>query len=654
MIPLGAVDHIEVLADGASAIYGSDAIGGVINFIMKRNYDGAETDLRYGETTHGDGREYFANQLFGRPWATGSVVANYEYYEQGSISSADRSFSRNGNPFSGFIDLLPRQKRHSLYVDLEETPVSGVNLYGNFGFSHRGGDFDDIDLAYGPGALIHETSRNEQYGATLGGRIALSPSWQLEASGGANINTNHFTTDDVVPALVGVRSARYAVYSGDAKVDGPLFELPGGSVKAAVGSAYRHESYRFTEASLGSDSSRNVTSGFAELLIPVIGGTKASPSAPRLEFDLAARYEQYTQFGSTLNPKYSVRALPTESVVVRGSYGTSFKAPTLFQASSFGDTNLLITLPDPLSAAGHTRTVLQVGNNPDLTPEKAHIWTTGVDFIPISLQGTRLGLTYYNVRYVERIGSTNVSPVAILINPIYSGLLTRRGSIPAVQFDNLIEQLLSGHVPILLCPTPVDPVTGACPESPGDFGAIIDRRLLNIAGTRTSGLDLTLSQHFKTNSGDFDITANVSRVLAFGQAITSQAGFNSILNTYGNPVAWRGRGTLAWAGTAWTLNTSINVTGRYSNEGVVDAFTGMALPPATIGSWVTIDAGCGYNVGGATAANRLSGVTLSLYIRNILDRKPPYVDDGFLGLGFDPSSADPTGRFVALTLATKW
>src|SRR4029079_12495452 len=84
-IPQLAVDHVDILADGASATYGSDAIAGVLNVVMKRRFDGAISQLRYG--TAQDGAERFhAAQLWGRTWTGGDITLSYEWYDEAAIS----------------------------------------------------------------------------------------------------------------------------------------------------------------------------------------------------------------------------------------------------------------------------------------------------------------------------------------------------------------------------------------------------------------------------------------------------------------------------------------------------------------------------------------------------------------------------------------
>ncbi|MDQ0839259.1 TonB-dependent receptor [Sphingomonas faeni] len=185
-IPIAAVDRIEVLTDGASALYGSDAVAGVVNIILRKTYRGAETRLRAGTTTSGGMQEYQFGQVAGTVWSTGRVLGAYEFERRERLPSAARAYTRTtdlralggsdwrsyfahpGNvlgydPVSnGYVptyaipagpsgaalapedflpgsanlqnqregsDLLPDQKRHALYVTAEQQLGHGITAY---------------------------------------------------------------------------------------------------------------------------------------------------------------------------------------------------------------------------------------------------------------------------------------------------------------------------------------------------------------------------------------------------------------------------------------------------------------------------------------------------------------------------------------------
>ena len=189
-IPVTAIERIEVLPDGASAIYGADAIAGVVNVILRKDYDGAETRLRYGTVTDGGLEEYQLGQTFGKSWNNGHGLLSYEYHKRDSLGYEERpftvssdlrplggddfrsSFSNPGNildpvtyapgfavPFgqdgtslnpgdflpgtvnlensnAGF-DLLGEQERHSVFVTLSQELSESVELYAEGRFSAR-------------------------------------------------------------------------------------------------------------------------------------------------------------------------------------------------------------------------------------------------------------------------------------------------------------------------------------------------------------------------------------------------------------------------------------------------------------------------------------------------------------------------------------
>jgi outer membrane receptor protein involved in Fe transport len=93
-IPLNMIDHVEVLKEGAGAIYGSDAIGGVVNFITRKNYQGLELTGDLGETTHADGKHGQFGILFGSSNDKGSVEVGGNYYKQETVYAGRRDYSK--------------------------------------------------------------------------------------------------------------------------------------------------------------------------------------------------------------------------------------------------------------------------------------------------------------------------------------------------------------------------------------------------------------------------------------------------------------------------------------------------------------------------------------------------------------------------------
>lgn len=112
-IPVDAIDRIEVLPTGASATYGSDAIGGVVNFILRKDYKGAQFSANVGESDRGDGGQSGYSFTFGQSSDKGSIMAGINYSKQESVSAANRPFSvsavsiSSGGPFTGGSSSIP-------------------------------------------------------------------------------------------------------------------------------------------------------------------------------------------------------------------------------------------------------------------------------------------------------------------------------------------------------------------------------------------------------------------------------------------------------------------------------------------------------------------------------------------------------------------
>ena len=124
----------------------------------------------------------------------------------------------------------------------------------------------------------------------------------------------------------------------EAKIDGPLFHLPGGDVRAAFGTQWRHDELLYgintgvpnvDDTILRQTLDRVSKSAYAEFLIPIVGADNAVSGIQKLELDVAGRYEDYSDFGSTSHPKIGLNWTPLDGVVVHASYGTSFRAPLL-------------------------------------------------------------------------------------------------------------------------------------------------------------------------------------------------------------------------------------------------------------------------------------------------------------------------------------
>src|SRR5439155_6009831 len=197
-------------------------------------------------------------------------------------------------------------------------------------------------------------------------------------------------------------------YGIDLKGSGDIYKLPAGALALALGiqagkeTLTQNPSEPLTVGDLTGyggnfqaiDHSRTAYAAFGELNIPIVKG---------LEGNIAVRYDHYSDFGSTTNPKLSVRWQPLQSLLVRASWGTGFLAPTLYQLWNPKTPGLSqpglsdpLRCPDPNVAANpdcNTQYTVTFGGNPDLKPERANQTLIGAVWEPVG--GVSLGIDWF-------------------------------------------------------------------------------------------------------------------------------------------------------------------------------------------------------------------------------------------------------------------
>src|SRR5258708_4171169 len=143
-----------------------------------------------------------------------------------------------------------------------------------------------------------------------------------------------------------------------------------------------------------------------------------------LALSLSGRYEDYNDVGSSLNPKVGLHWSANERLGMRGTYGTSFKAPFLkdLNQPSFAFVAPIPAFLDPGATGPITNTILTGGGNAALKPEKARTWTAGFDFKPPPLGSTTVGVTYFDTLFRDRIAFPAPNAVFIFAQPsLYPG-----------------------------------------------------------------------------------------------------------------------------------------------------------------------------------------------------------------------------------------
>lgn len=161
-IPTAAVERIDVLLDGASALYGADAVGGVINVVLRDDYDGAETRARYGTAADGTFSDTLFAQTIGRRWATGNLMGVYEYQNREALPAAERDRAGDADlrPFGGSDRRLNYSNPGNIMVI---DPVSGAYVSA---FAIPDGQ-DGTNLSPGDFLAGRENRTNQRFGMNV-------------------------------------------------------------------------------------------------------------------------------------------------------------------------------------------------------------------------------------------------------------------------------------------------------------------------------------------------------------------------------------------------------------------------------------------------------------------------------------------------------
>lgn len=652
MIPLAAVERIEVMSDGASALYGSDAIGGVVNFIMRKDFSGAETRLRYADSTQGGLAQRQASQLLGTHWGSGNALLSYEYVDQAMLDRTDRDFSDNtAGVNNGPRPLIPAQETRSVTLVGRQDLSSRVALSANGLYSQRGGD----SFAWDPDNLVLSDTdvKRKQYGGGIGLTIDLWRSWQVQVNG--NIDKSTMARTDVSALEQFDFDSVYDLWLTEARLSGDFLQLPWGAIKLAIGASYLAESldsHQYLDGILRSaltSEKLRTKAIYGELSIPI--GEQGDSQRVPLALSLAGRYEDHEAAGSTFDPKVGLRWAPLSALSLYATYGTSFKVPSLDERQ---ETRNVHSVSNVGSASGPIRALVRLGNSSDLNEETARTFTGGLEFTAPIGEGLLGSLSFFDIDYTDRVAQVTASAANVLALPAYESLVLRRGDIPDAEFNALLTNYLSGSTRVLGCTVQVDPATGACATPVSSVMAIIDRRLQNFSSVRVRGLDLSVNQELELGENRLNFGLNASYLLDFDQEVDSAAPSQDILNTLYNPVDLRFRGSAGWSHDAWSVELAVNHTDGYDTRNSLFRGDNTPMPLTGIDSWTTFDLTMSYRTGSNFGNFWLDDVGLSLSVSNLFDQDPPFVDDQYIGLGYDPANADPRGRFVSLLLSKSW
>lgn len=764
LIPSVAIERVEVVTDGGSATYGADAVGGVINFITRKRFDGVKVSGRYGFAD--DYQQVEASGIIGKDWGSGSIFAAYTYQHNDSLYGGDRDWIQQrdfvtgiptgrsctpgnvqvGSTFYALPGLtsntpnacdstdantfVPTSTRHGalaglhqelsswLTADLrafygERTSTSLAPFRGTVTVTGGSSASNPLQAYYRP-VTTGSTSNQTVYfdfAPLLGGSTArsvagfsewgtnaeftakLDDNWQLRTLINYSSSKSFYKNEGLNQTLLsaagrGTTTATavnfYNPSAGDlpliqqitnseiagegrdsqfnlrAIVDGSLFSLPGGEVKLAAGYEYLDDDFSQRIAPANSaigavnnvawtPYSRKVNSAFGEIQIPIVGeGNRGFIYS--LTLAGSVRYDHFSDFGSSTNPKIGVTLKPVSWMGLRGNYSTSFNAPgavdqlgSLRNAISFFPFNAFVN-PAHTGANAPTAvgTVALQGSNPGLIPQEAKTYSFGFDIDPPFIPGLHASVNYYNVKFKNLIGIP--TPNAGIYATFPNNVQASPGGVTVAQLQafrsgapngaSVIDPLIAAR-----CATPTV-TTSTC-----NVYSLVDFRVGNYGSLRTDGIDFTVNYSMPTSFGSIDAGVSGNYVLNRKSQISATS---PIVDQLAPGQIGGGRmqmqATLGATVGAFRAQATMNHTSGYAL--LRNAAT---LPQDKVGAFDTVNLFFKYEV--PSDSGMFKDLEFTLNVNNVFDTDPPLYQ---LNTGNGFANGFTLGRLVQFGISKKF
>ena len=474
------------------------------------------------------------------------------------------------------------------------------------------------------------------------------------------------------------------------KFDGDLFSMRGGDAQLAVGGELID--YKLDQdivrpnntgpATTGSAQlfipyDRDVKSAYAELYLPFVGPDQNVPAMRSFAVNVSTRYDDYSDVGSTTNPKIALNWEIIDAVMLRANYAEAFVAPALTSrgANAVGLTGEsgfagiagqgLPGGPPTISTAsfptaigipgcppGSTTCSLNnvtglflTGGSGTLQPQTGKTWSFGIDITPVAVPGLRVSIT----QWTNELRGGITAPVPSL-------------ALGSADLSGLIQFFPAGATPAQIAAASAGlPQTGALNANTFFFYNFQQRNVLNLD---VEGIDIAASYDFETEAGAFNIGAALTHKTKFDQffgangtkfSVLGTAGFNTTFPSVEN----EGRLSFGYEREAFAFRVFYNYLGDYLNwsgTAAVQPTRAAGLPNGgggdPVSSFSTVDVNVSY---------QLRNTQLFLDATNLFDEDPPqyniFAIGGNNGVGtaaYDPVNASPLGRVLTLGVRTRF
>ncbi len=623
-IPPEAIERVEVIPDGSSALYGSDAVAGVVNVILRRKFTGVTASARVGTATEGGGTSQLYQIVGGSEWQDGNVLLAYSYRKNDEVEASQRDYA----------DYLPEphplikgQHVRSIVASASQQLFSDVRIQLDATFADR-----TLNSRYNTNNILSVAHTNDRsFSVTPSLEIPISDEWSVSLSGTYARSQNNGSS--VSSTLEGIEILREdvcycnALKAVEGYAEGGLLSLPGGRVRAVIGAGFRQNRYEVRSQSSVSGGTQRDTYAFGELQIPVISNVNEISLVRALTITFAGRYDRYNNSGTVTTPKIGVVYSPSSSIDLKYSWGRSFKAPALASMYAtqyafllplfyFGDTT-----SDPTSSA-----LYLAGGSTALRPERATSSTWTAVFHPTSLQGLTAEVSYFRVRYKDRV----LTPIGFYPDALsqnYANYVTTNPSAAELQ-----EAIAYGADGLL------NYTDG--PYDPQNVLYLIDNRNTNVAVQKIEGVDVNLSYRRPLGQATLITTFNGSW-LRSRQKNGENFPYFDLAGTVWNPPHFRSRASIGIQSPSGEAFAYFNYIGGVEDRRTAKPVEGRAM--------FTVDLSMGIRV--AAEGSALDGLRLGITAENLFNKKPPYLAPAPFAEPYDSTNYSPIGRFVALTIS---
>lgn len=641
-IPLAAIERVDIVTDGASALYGSDAVAGVANVVLRRRFDGLITSARLSSTTDGGGTTQQYSAVTGTSWSSGGVMVAADYQRATEITARQRPYTLNLSPDA---TLIPRQNQLSMVIAGQQKLSESLTFEIDGHFMHRTTGrcmaYVVTTSCYIQGSDV--TSTVDSWSASPALQLDLGSGWNFRVQGTYSESDTSIATRFMVGGVeVALARPDYLnkLRSIEMGGEGPLFSLPGGEARLALGAGYRSnrldtDSRRVvggveTVVDIFSET-RNVAFAYGELFLPFLAPQNEIKFMRKLQVVGALRYEDHKNIDRIATPKVGLVFSPLDGVDFKANWGKSFKVPTLYQTGQVSNAQLVLARAfNPTPESGLPLLYLYGGNR-NLRPERATTWNTSLTLTPAFLPGFKAEFGYFKIGYRDRVASP-ISPLTSALLPLYSGF---------VEMSPSSEDVLAA---IASVSGTFSNNTGSTFD-PASVSAIVYNQLQNISSQKLHGFDASASYRFDIqNMGNISVKGSASyldssRKVTTDMAATDQAGLVF------TPPHWRAR-----LSGSWNLdNVTVSAVGAYVGKVKDERWE----PIVNVGSFTTLDAIA--VIRSSATSGLLSGIDWTVSVQNLFNKKPAYVrSTDAAAMHYDSTNQSTYGRVVSLALSKVW